>query len=280
MGCQRSSFEYENHASQTVTSHRGYIATPLQSLPSFLHLGFFEAAPQSAATPVVWQCVRLPVAPLGCRSGNGHPPGLESLKAALVLPQLLFIHRNGCPAPRPRLPAHAHIAGSGHAEANLAGPGNRQEPVSVVGGRRSGMRRPVAVVAGRPGVLREWERIRGRSDGGGIQGREGPRAGTAGVGTSRHDWRTGQAVPSPVNGCANLFPAGPAAFRPSGSKATASTCAGRGVTSASTCWLWWRACPGSGLDGQGTRAAGGTFRLTRQGRGGAGERDEGRAGAA
>ena len=62
-------------------------------------------------------------------------------------------------------PAHVHIVGAGLAKVHLLGPGGRPEVVSVVGIKRSDMRRLYAeVVARRDEFLAEWERIHGRTD--------------------------------------------------------------------------------------------------------------------
>ena len=62
-------------------------------------------------------------------------------------------------------PAHVHIVGAGLAKVHLLGPGGRPEVVSVVGIKRSDMRRLYAeVVACRDEFLAEWERIHGRAD--------------------------------------------------------------------------------------------------------------------
>ena len=62
-------------------------------------------------------------------------------------------------------PAHVHIVGAGLAKVHLMGPGGRPEVVSVVGIKRSDMRRLYAeVVARRDELLAEWERIHGRAD--------------------------------------------------------------------------------------------------------------------
>ena len=61
--------------------------------------------------------------------------------------------------------AHVHIVGAGLAKVHLLGPGGRPEVVSVVGIKRSDMRRLYAeVVACRDEFLAEWERIHGRAD--------------------------------------------------------------------------------------------------------------------
>ena len=62
-------------------------------------------------------------------------------------------------------PAHVHIVGAGLAKVHLLGPGGRPEVVSVVGIKRSDMRRLYAeVVACRDEFVAEWERIHGRAD--------------------------------------------------------------------------------------------------------------------
>ncbi len=56
-----------------------------------------------------------------------------------------------------------HITGPGQAKINLTGTGNRQELLSVVGIKRSDMRRLMAVMAERrEKFLKEWERINGK----------------------------------------------------------------------------------------------------------------------
>lgn len=62
-------------------------------------------------------------------------------------------------------PAHAHIAGDGHAKINLLGHGGKPEIVSSIGIKRSEMRRLFAeVVERRLELLKDWKRIHGRRD--------------------------------------------------------------------------------------------------------------------
>lgn len=62
-------------------------------------------------------------------------------------------------------PAHVHLVGAGLAKVHLMGPDGRPEVVSVMGIKRSDMRRLYAeVVARRDELLAEWERIHGRVD--------------------------------------------------------------------------------------------------------------------
>ena len=62
-------------------------------------------------------------------------------------------------------PAHVHLTGAGHAKIDLLGAGDMPEVVFSVGIKRSDMRRLLnEVVARRGDLLREWERIHGRSD--------------------------------------------------------------------------------------------------------------------
>jgi len=60
-------------------------------------------------------------------------------------------------------PAHVHITCPGQAKINLIGKGNKLELVSVIGIKRSDVRRLIAVVAeNREEFLGEWKRIHGR----------------------------------------------------------------------------------------------------------------------
>jgi hypothetical protein len=62
-------------------------------------------------------------------------------------------------------PAHVHITGAGQAKINLLGPGGAPQLVSVVGIKRSDMRRLMAeVVENRDAFLQDWERIHGQRD--------------------------------------------------------------------------------------------------------------------
>lgn len=60
-------------------------------------------------------------------------------------------------------PAHIHITGAGQAKVNLFGPDGKPQAVSVVGIKRSDMRRLMAdVIERRDEFLQEWERIHGQ----------------------------------------------------------------------------------------------------------------------
>jgi hypothetical protein len=62
-------------------------------------------------------------------------------------------------------PAHVHITGAGQAKIDLFGRGGKPEVVSVVGIKRSDMRRLMSEVAEhRDRFLQEWERIHGKPD--------------------------------------------------------------------------------------------------------------------
>lgn len=62
-------------------------------------------------------------------------------------------------------PAHVHITGPGQAKVNLVGPDGDIEVVSVIGIKKSDMRRLKAeITERRDDFLREWERIHGDSD--------------------------------------------------------------------------------------------------------------------
>jgi len=62
-------------------------------------------------------------------------------------------------------PAHVHVTGPGRAKINLLGPDGRPEVVDVVGIKNSDMRRLLTeVTEHRDRLMREWERIHGRSD--------------------------------------------------------------------------------------------------------------------
>jgi len=62
-------------------------------------------------------------------------------------------------------PAHVHITGPGQAKIDLTGPGGKPELVSIVGIKRSDIRRLMSeVVDHQDDFPREWERIHGASD--------------------------------------------------------------------------------------------------------------------
>ena len=62
-------------------------------------------------------------------------------------------------------PAHVHITGAGQAKINLLGPGATPQVVSIIGIKRSDMRRLMAEVIERRDIfLQEWERIHGTRD--------------------------------------------------------------------------------------------------------------------
>lgn len=62
-------------------------------------------------------------------------------------------------------PAHVHITGTGQAKVNLVGPDGDIEVVSVIGIKKSDMRRLKAeITERRDDFLQEWERIHGDSD--------------------------------------------------------------------------------------------------------------------
>ncbi len=62
-------------------------------------------------------------------------------------------------------PAHVHITGPGQAKVNLVGPDGDIEVVSVIGIKKSDMRRLKAeITERRDDFLQEWERIHGDSD--------------------------------------------------------------------------------------------------------------------
>lgn len=62
-------------------------------------------------------------------------------------------------------PAHVHITGPGQAKVNLLGPNGEPELVWSVAIKRTDLRRLLSEVAERRGdMLKEWERIHGRTD--------------------------------------------------------------------------------------------------------------------
>lgn len=62
-------------------------------------------------------------------------------------------------------PAHVHITGPGQAKVNLLGPNGEPVLVWSVAIKRADLRRLLSEVAERRGdMLKEWERIHGRTD--------------------------------------------------------------------------------------------------------------------
>lgn len=62
-------------------------------------------------------------------------------------------------------PAHVHIVGPGLAKINLLGATGHPEVVSIVGIKKSDIRNLIAeVTEHRDRLIREWERIHGRSE--------------------------------------------------------------------------------------------------------------------